>query len=107
MRTIAQTCDLQLFVCVNQRPPGATLPSCGVERGDAVFNSLRNEAVAWGRSRGLQVWVNRSLCQGFCHADGVNVAVFPLQLRFQAVRLGDFSQIFSAIEKKLKNSESS
>jgi hypothetical protein len=107
LRTIAQSCDLQIFVCVNQRPPGAALPSCGVDRGNEVFESLRTDAAAWGRKLGLQVWVNRSLCQGFCHADGVNVSVFPLQLRFQAVRIVDFPQLFSAIENKLKFAKSS
>ncbi|NBW80225.1 hypothetical protein EBR21_00585 [bacterium] len=101
MRTIAQSCDLQFFVCVNQRAAGAALPSCGSGRGNEVYESLRAEAVAWGRRRGLQVWVNRSLCQGFCHADGVNVSVFPLQLRFQAVLIGDLPQMFLEIENKL------
>ncbi|MEN9528834.1 MAG: hypothetical protein RI932_707 [Pseudomonadota bacterium] len=101
MKPIERHCDIQFLVCVNERPGSNPLPSCGAERGNAFFNFFRSAAVSWGARHGLQVWVNRSLCQGFCDKDGVSVAAFPQQKRWNAVTEADVPEILRIIEENL------
>ncbi len=101
MKPVAQRCDIQFLVCVNERPGNNPLPSCGVERGNAFFNSFRQAAMAWGAQRGVQVWVNRSLCQGFCHKDGITLSAFPGQKRWNAVTEADVPEILRIMGENL------
>lgn len=101
MKYINQNCDLQIFVCVNERVEKNTLPSCGSSRGHEIFDALKRQVLPWASRLGLRVWVNRSLCQGFCSAQGVTVSVFPIQLRAQAIVAEDIPLLLREIEKRL------
>lgn len=104
---MALRADVQVWVCVNAREPGASLASCSRERGEALLEELRSafaKASAIGAlRRPLTVWVNRTLCQGFCHAEGVTVTVEPVALKFQAVTQNDVAAIVAATVERLKS----
>jgi len=102
LKRIDASCDLQFFVCVNERAAHEPLPSCGTERGNEFFKFMQKAVFRWGAERGLRVWVNRSLCQGFCSKDGITLSVYPLQLRFQAVSIENIPEILSAIEASMQ-----
>lgn len=101
MNTIQQRCDVQFFVCVNQRSGTQSLPSCGAERGQTVYDQLKLAVAPWARKLGITVWVNRSLCQGFCSPHGVTVCVFPGQIRVQAMLPSDIPGLLAQVEKAL------
>jgi hypothetical protein len=100
MKHIPQSCDLQFYVCVNERSDKNPLPSCGSTRGNEIFELLKKQIIPWASRLGLRVWVNRSLCQGFCAAQGVTVSVFPMQLRVQALTSEDIPQLLKDVEKQ-------
>lgn len=101
MNTIPHHCDIQFFVCVNQRAGSQALPSCGSERGQLIYEQLKLAVTPWARKQGLTVWVNRTLCQGFCSPQGVTVCVFPSQLRIQALNSNEIPELLSLVEKEL------
>ena len=87
-------CQVHIMVCANTRPPGG-LPCCG-GLGDAIFEALKG----WTLDRRLvrDVWVTRTNCLGFCHQDGVTVALyFPRSDReplfLQGVQLDDLETL--------------
>lgn len=74
---------MQLFVCVNERPPDDPLgPGCG-QRGLAVYDALKQEVAARGEVSG--VWVTRTHCLGICPAQGCTVALAPQGRVFREV----------------------
>jgi hypothetical protein len=81
--------DVQVWVCVNEREVDSRIASCGKVRGDAVLAALRSRMTPMLAKRRFSVWFNRTLCQGFCHADGVTVTIETAlghsPLKFQAV----------------------
>lgn len=101
MKHINQSCDLQFFVCVNERPEKNPLPSCESTRGNEIFELLKREVIPWASRLRLRVWVNRSLCQGFCSAQGVTISVFPIQWRVQAVVAEDIPVLLKELEKRI------
>ena len=64
----------QILVCVNERPPDATKPSCGPQGGLAVYRAFKDAV----RSRGVRdrVMVTRTGCLKHC-SRGIVVAVQP------------------------------
>lgn len=108
MKPVALRADVQVWVCVNAREPGASLASCSRERGEEMVSALRSAFAKSSVSRAplgrpLTVWVNRTLCQGFCHAEGVTVTVEPVALKFQAVTQNDVAAIVAATVERLKS----
>lgn len=87
---------------MNERPASDPLPSCGTLRGHSFFNAFRTAALNWARGRGLHVWVNRSLCQGFCDKEGVTLSVFPGPYRWSAVQEADIPKIISFLNNEIK-----
>jgi hypothetical protein len=65
-----------VLVCTNQRPDGATKPSCGRIRGEQVRRQLKQDTRAGGGAA-AQCRVLSSSCLDVCPADGVAVAVVP------------------------------
>ena len=101
MKRINDSCDIQILVCVNERPASDPLPSCGHMRGHSFFNALRIATTAWAARLGVRVWVNRTICQGFCSKTGVSVSVFPGQLRWHSVSESDIAEILKSIETEI------
>ena len=84
---------VHLFVCANRREADAPLgPGCA-ERGDAVYDVMK-EAVA---VRGLvrAVWVTKTHCLGICPKRGATVAVYPRQRIRMGVEIGDVDTVIS------------
>lgn len=101
MKQITLRSNLQVWVCVNERENGAALPSCGRGRGDAVLSALRSSLLPVLRGLGVSAWMNRTLCQGFCHAEGVTVTIEPLGLKYQAVTEADVDELVSRVKNAL------
>ena len=103
MKPIALKADVQVWVCVNAREADARLPSCTRERGERVLEGLRAQLAPRLKERGLSAWMNRTLCQGFCHAAGVTVTIEfsacrGAGLKFQGVAETDLPKVCEAVE---------
>jgi (2Fe-2S) ferredoxin len=82
--------DRHVFVCTNQRPPGAPKGDCIGKGGEQVreaFKALLRERGIAGRCR-----ANAAGCLDQC-ARGVTVVVYPEQVWYQNVTPGDVAQI--------------
>jgi (2Fe-2S) ferredoxin len=62
-----------VFVCRNQREPGATRPCCGAERGDAIRARFQQMMRRYGVGESR---ANKSLCLDRCELGPV-VVVYP------------------------------
>ncbi len=100
MKQILARPHIQVWVCVNERQAGG-LPSCGTSRGNELYEILRTEFQIWAARKGCMVWVNRTLCQGFCHEKGVTVTLEPGGKKWQAVQLSDVKSLIEETEKAL------
>jgi hypothetical protein len=98
VKDVGVRADLQVWVCVNEREPGAQLASCGRARGELLLEELRRSLAPFLTSRGLSMWVNRTLCQGFCHASGVTLTLEPLGLKLQAVAPKDVPEVVARVK---------
>jgi (2Fe-2S) ferredoxin len=86
-------CWAHLLVCTNARDASAGMPSCAgpgrdaAANGEAVWEALR----AWVSAHGLlaKVWVTKTGCIGWCHAQGVSVAVYPEGELYRCVTVHD------------------
>lgn len=102
MQIISQFADVQVWVCVNERAPQANLlPSCQSIPGQKIYELLASQLGRLGTKYGKTIWVNRTLCQGFCSAQGVTVTCESLKIRWQGVGESDCAQIVAAIQEKL------
>ena len=79
-----------VFVCENQRPPGAPRGCCADRGGPEVRNALK-EAI---RARGLQtqVRVNSAGCLDACEA-GPAIVVYPEGVWYGGVTVADVPEI--------------
>ena len=85
---------VHVLVCCNARGPGG-MPSCA-DRGTEVYSALRG----WVTRHGLlsRVWVTRTSCLGWCHAEGATLVLYPAGEILQGVTLGDIEQVIDRIE---------
>ena len=90
-----------LFVCVNERDPGA----CCARRGSL---DLRERLKAYVKDSGLKgrVRVSRSGCQGYCQ-QGPNVMVFPDGVWHSAVTDDDVNELCRLYIDPLKDAAAS
>ena len=65
-----------VLVCTNQRPDGASKPSCGRMRGEQVRRQLKQDTRDGGGAS-AECRVLSSSCLNGCTEDGVVVAVVP------------------------------
>jgi (2Fe-2S) ferredoxin len=65
---------LHLFVCANRRSGSPLGPGCA-ERGDEVYDALKQEVAKRGRI--ADVWVTKTHCLGVCPKEGATVARYP------------------------------
>lgn len=82
--------EVQILVCVNERPEDAPKPCCARRDGLAVYRRFKDEI----RERGLKetVLVTRTGCLKHC-SRGVTVAVWPFNLWYGGVAADDVPEI--------------
>ena len=82
--------EKHIFVCGNQRPPGAPRPCCDPE-GQAALQKAFKEKLA---ARGLKgrVRANQAGCLDQCE-HGPNIVVYPEAVWYGAVTLEDVDEI--------------
>jgi hypothetical protein len=68
---------LHLFVCTNRRDASSPLGTGCADRGDRVYQRLKDEVARRGAYR--DVWVTQTGCLGLCPKQGATVAVYPRQ----------------------------
>ncbi len=84
------TPEIQILVCVNDRPPDARKPSCAPRGGLEVYRRFKDRVRELGvRDR---VMVVRTGCLKHC-SRGIAVAVWPWNLWYQRVTLDDVDEI--------------
>ena len=66
---------LHVFVCANRRDASSPLGTGCAERGDAVYDALKQ----WVADRGAyaDVWVTKTHCLGICPKTGCTIALYP------------------------------
>lgn len=84
--------EIQLLVCTNERPPGAAKPCCAARDGFAVYQALKDRVKELGLRE--RVLVTRTGCLKHC-SRGVTVAVWPHNLWYGGVCLGDVDELLS------------
>jgi (2Fe-2S) ferredoxin len=82
--------QIQILVCLNERPPGATKPSCGPKNALAVYHRFKDRVRELGLRDG--VMVNRTGCLKHC-SQGLTVAVQPLNFWYRGVTVDDVDEI--------------
>ena len=82
--------DRHVFVCINQRAPGAERGCCADKGGPAVRDRFKKELAA----RGLleRVRANKSGCLDQCER-GVTVVIYPEQVWYGGVTIDDVPEI--------------
>ena len=82
--------DVQILVCVNERPPDAAKPCCALRGSLAVYHRFKDRV----RELGLRdrVMVNRTGCLKHC-SRGITVAIQPENLWYGGVTLEDVDEI--------------
>lgn len=82
--------EKHIFVCGNQRPPGAPRPCCDPEGRAALQKSFKEKLAA----RGLKgrVRANQAGCLDQCE-HGPNIVVYPEAVWYGGVTLADVDEI--------------
>ncbi len=85
--------EVQILVCVNERAPDASKPSCGPRGGLEVYRRFKDTV----RARGVRdrVMVVRTGCLKHC-SQGITVNIWPLNLWYRQVTLDDVDEILEA-----------
>lgn len=89
--------ERHIFICLNERAPGHPRGCCASKGAEAVKVAMKEEI----SKRGLKsrVRANEAGCLNQC-ALGVTVVVYPEQVWYRAVTVGDVTEIFDRhIEK--------
>jgi (2Fe-2S) ferredoxin len=85
--------EKHLFICGNQRPPGAARPCCDPE-GQALLQRLFKEKLAALGLKG-RVRANQSGCLDQCE-HGPNLVVYPDAVWYGGVTLNDVDEIIES-----------
>jgi (2Fe-2S) ferredoxin len=80
--------ERHVLVCLNSRPPGNPKGSCAEKGSEGVFEALKARV----KEKGWPIIVNRSNCLKHC-SRGVTVAVYPENVWYGGVGLGDVEEI--------------
>lgn len=89
---------MHLFVCANRREGSPLGPGCA-ERGDALYDALKNEVAA--RRMVTEIWVTKTHCLGICPKRGATVARYGVGTEAGAssirsdVELGDVGALLA------------
>ena len=85
--------EKHIFVCVNERQD-INKSACAKVSGNEVFKKLKEQAL----KRGLNVWVTKTGCMGFCNNVGATVAIYPDKKLFTEVKEEDIEKILEFLE---------
>lgn len=91
--------EIQILVCLNERPADSPKPSCAPRGSLAVYHRFKDRVKELGiRDR---VMVVRTGCLKHC-SQGITVAIWPLNLWYRAVTLDDVEEILrvSILERR-------
>jgi (2Fe-2S) ferredoxin len=82
--------EIQILVCLNERPPGSAKPSCAPKGSLEVYHRFKDRVKELGvRDR---VMVVRTGCLKHC-SQGITVAVWPFNLWYRGVTPDDVEEI--------------
>ncbi len=81
-----------IFVCVNERQD-INKSACAKVAGLEIFAKLKQEVL----SRGLNAWVTKTGCMGFCNDVGATVAIYPDKKLFTHVKEEDIPKILEYV----------
>jgi len=84
---------LPFFICVNERPEDAPLPSCARRGSGALLEAFQAEYARRGYPRGVKV--SGSTCLTSCHC-GPTVVVYPAGIWYVGVTEADVAELFDA-----------
>jgi (2Fe-2S) ferredoxin len=82
--------QVQILVCTNERDPATRKPSCGPRGSMDVYHRFKDRVKELGIRD--QVMVVRTGCLKHC-SHGITVAVWPYNLWYRRVTLGDVEEI--------------
>ena len=81
---------IQILVCLNERPPGSSKPSCAPKGSLEVYHRFKDRVKELKiRDR---VMVTRTGCLKHC-SQGITVAVWPYNLWYRGVTVEDVEEI--------------
>jgi (2Fe-2S) ferredoxin len=82
--------QIQILICLNERPEGSAKPSCAPMGSLAVYHRFKDRVKELGiRDR---VMVTRTGCLKHC-SQGITVAVWPFNLWYRHVTADDVEEI--------------
>lgn len=84
--------EIQILVCLNERPPDGPKPCCSLRGSLAVYHRFKDRVKELGIRN--QVMVVRTGCLKHC-SQGITVAVWPYNLWYRGVTLDDVEEILS------------
>jgi (2Fe-2S) ferredoxin len=85
---------LHFFVCANRRSGDSPLGSGCADRGDGIFDTLKDEVAR--RSLFVTVWVTKTHCLGLCPREGATIALYPPGRVVTDVSRNDARALFAA-----------
>jgi (2Fe-2S) ferredoxin len=85
--------EKHIFVCINERTPGAPRQCCGEETGTAIAKRFK-ELILEHKVR-MTVRAQRSSCFDICE-QGPIVVVYPEGIFYKGIRVSDVDEIFEA-----------
>ena len=86
--------EKHIFVCVNERQD-VNKSACSKVSGFEIFRKLKEEVL----KKGLNVWVTKTGCMGFCNDVGATVAVYPDKKLFTQVKEEDIEKIIEIVSE--------
>ncbi|HVT60948.1 MAG TPA: (2Fe-2S) ferredoxin domain-containing protein [Thermoanaerobaculia bacterium] len=85
--------QVQILVCLNERPPDAPKPCCSRRGSLAVYHRFKDRVKELGIRD--QVMVVRTGCLKHC-SQGITVAVWPYNLWYRGVTEADVEEILQS-----------
>ena len=82
--------QVQILICLNERPPDSPKPSCGNQGALEVYHRFKDRVKELGIRD--QVMVVRTGCLKHC-SQGITVAVWPYNLWYRKVTPDDVEEI--------------
>jgi (2Fe-2S) ferredoxin len=82
--------DKHIFICTNQRAPGAEKPFCGEAHGTEIVGAFKKKLKA--KNLSIKVRAQRAGCLDVCHY-GQTMVVYPEGIFYVGVELSDVDEI--------------
>jgi (2Fe-2S) ferredoxin len=84
--------EIQILVCLNERPADGPKPCCSLRGSLAVYHRFKDRVKELGIRN--QVMVVRTGCLKHC-SQGITVAVWPYNLWYRGVTVDDVEEILT------------